>query len=298
MNKWIEFNNYINHILENNYSEKKLIQECNKLKNQLFNNNKFYPLHLGQFFKVLKTCNLDKDKNNILDHGCGGARSLLFLAFKGYKNLWGVDISFKNDFELEKINKLLNVSSGRKIDAAPRILQYDGSNLPFMKNYFNFIFSQQVIEHIPDKNYINYIKDEYRTLSENGIIYHQIPHRLIPFEAHTKSWFIHLFPKNVASKLYKIFAVDIKNTKKMLFLRWPNTIKQDFTMIFGSVNIITHNRLKNYVNSGEFSKTTGLIRKFISLIVKTPLLGPCIAKFFSPFVMIELVAKKKLKAKN
>ena len=299
MNKWLQFNKDITYILKNNYSEKELIEKCSKIKKTLFDNNNFYPLHFGQFLKVLNSCGIDKDKINILDHGCGGARSLLFLSFMGYKNLWGVDINFINKFEeeelsLEKINKLLNVSCGRSINEEQRILKYDGSNLPFVNNHFNFIYSQQVIEHIPNKHYINYIKDEYRTLSDNGISYHQIPHRLIPFEAHTKSWLIHYFPKHIATKLYKIFAVDIEYTTRMLFLRMPNIIKNDFKVVFGSVDLITHKRLKNYVNSGEFSKITGLIRKLISLLVKIPFFGFFIAKILSQFVMMELIARKKL----
>ena len=292
MSKWSQFNKHINFILENNFSEQKLIEECDILKDKLFYNNNFDPLHLGQFFKILSSVNIDMNNINILDHGCGGARSLLFLAFKGYKNLWGVDVDFENDFELKKLNKLLNIATGRSIDAEQRIFQYDGSNLPFSKNYFNFIYSQQVIEHISDKNYFNYIKDEHRTLSQNGTIYHQVPHRLCPFEAHSKSWLIHWFPKNIAEKLYNILSIDVENTKKMLFLRWPNIIKNDFTNIFGTVNIITHNRLKDYVNNGEFSKASALIRKSISLLVKIPLFGFLLANILSPFFMLELVAKK------
>ena len=293
MNKWNEFNKHISYILKNNFSEQKLIEECTILKKKLFYNENFYPLHHGQLFKILSNVNLDKNNIHILDHGCGGGRSLLFLAFKGYKNLWGVDVDFQDDLELKKLNKLLNIATGRGIDAEQRIYDYDGSNLPFSKNYFNFIFSQQVIEHIPDKSYLNYIKDEFRTLSQNGIIYHQIPHRLTPFEAHSKSWLIHWFPEGIAEKLYRIFSIDVENTKKMLFLRWPNIIKNDFTNVFGHVNIVTHNRLKNYINNGEFSKTTALIRKTICFLVKIPLLGFLFASIISPFFMLELVAKKK-----
>ena len=40
--------------------------------------------------------------------------------------------------------------------------------------FFNFIFSQQVIEHVKDNLLNSYISEEKRTLRTNGIVLHQI----------------------------------------------------------------------------------------------------------------------------
>ena len=62
-----------------------------------------------------------------------------------------------------------------------------------------------------------------RILKDNGLLYHQIPHRLVLYESHTKVWLLHWLPK----KLFKVFFK--KNKAKFienhLFLDWPWKIK-------------------------------------------------------------------------
>ena len=293
MDPWKQFKSGINNIVKNDLSENQVRNDYNYLKNKLSFNKNFSPGHFGQLFFVLNNFKKDKNKISILDHGCSGSISLLFMAMKGYKNLWGVDIDFGNEERLKRLNNLLNIATGRDINSQQRIFLYDGQKLPFTNNYFDFIFSQQVIEHIPKENYLNYLKEEHRTLSENGIVYHQIPHRLVPFEAHTKSWFIHWFPQRISIKLYKIFSINIVETSKYLFLRWPGKLKNDFANTIGPVEIITHKRLNRYVNYGELSYISKFLRKSLSCLAKTPLIGIFLAKMMSPFTMMELVAKKK-----
>ena len=48
---------------------------------------------------------------------------------------------------------------------------------------FDFIFSQQVVEHVDDDYIEAFLDEEVRVLSESGIVYHQIPHRWTPWES-------------------------------------------------------------------------------------------------------------------
>ena len=72
-----------------------------------------------------------------------------------------------------------------------RIKTYNGKKINFNDNSFDYIFSQQVIEHVESNLLESYLSEEKRILKKNGLVFHQIPHRLGPFEGHTKKWFIH-----------------------------------------------------------------------------------------------------------
>ncbi len=52
----------------------------------------------------------------------------------------------------------------------PRLLAYDGRNVPFKDGVFDFIYSCYVIQHMSKVNGINMIKEAARTLKPNGKI--------------------------------------------------------------------------------------------------------------------------------
>ena len=91
--------------------------------------------------------------------------------------------SKKKDF-LKDICKLEN----------ERIFNYDGKNLPFENNKFDLLISQQVLEHVKYDEKENTIKEQSRVMKNNAYAYFQIPHILVPYEAHTKTWLIHWLP--------------------------------------------------------------------------------------------------------
>ena len=70
----------------------------------------------------------------------------------------------------------------------------DGKILPFKDNYFDFIISAQVIEHLTDSEINTYYSEEERTLKENGLVYHELPHKLMLYDSHSRFWLLHLFP--------------------------------------------------------------------------------------------------------
>ncbi len=68
---------------------------------------------------------------------------------------------------------------------------YDGKNLPLRDNSFDKILSQQVLEHcffIED-----YYQEAARVLKSKGHMDISFPHRFVPFDSHSRAWFVHWF---------------------------------------------------------------------------------------------------------
>ena len=198
----------------------------------------------------------------ILDHGCGNGLTIIFLLMKGYKNVCGIDISTTKAFNKRKIqlNKLLSAINGKGKD---RIINYNGKKIPFKKEYFE------------------------------GFIFHQIPHRLGPYEGHTKKWIIHWFPK----KIHRFFLRKNKNNLHLvnnsLFLRWPWHLKKKFNQYFHDISNITRYRLVYDVESKELTKTENFIRKKLIRLFRLPLLGSFFSNIAVYFFQLEIVAYKK-----
>ena len=185
-NKWILFNKCIEDLRKGNITNTGIKKKWLIIKNDF---KDYKPAHLIAFLETLNN-NKITINSRILDHGCGSGLTLFFLALNGYKNIWGIDVNNTKEFNLRKksFNKILRIILNSKED---RIINYNGKKIPFKSNYFDFIFSQQVIEHVENKYFNHYLAEEKRTLNKNGIVLHQIPHRLGPFEGHTKKWLIH-----------------------------------------------------------------------------------------------------------
>ncbi|MCP4625694.1 MAG: class I SAM-dependent methyltransferase [bacterium] len=91
---------------------------------------------------------------NLLDLGCGAGNSVtLFKSINPHICWFGVDIE--------------NSPEGKnRTGAHDKLSTYDGINLPYENNFFDFIYTQQVFEHVryPDA----LLKDIYRVLRPGG----------------------------------------------------------------------------------------------------------------------------------
>jgi ubiquinone/menaquinone biosynthesis C-methylase UbiE len=125
------------------------------------------------------TSKLDYDKKNdcALDFGCGVGRFTRPLAFR-FKTYYGVDIS---DTMIKK------AKSYHKDLSNCNFLVNDKENLEcFPDNFFDFIFSNLVLQHIPDQSLIrSYILEFIRVLKKGGILIFQLLN------------YIHLVTKNM-----------------------------------------------------------------------------------------------------
>ena len=287
MNKWLLFQNSINDLVESNQSKKAIKEKWASIKD---NFKDYKPSHLLSVINLLEQSR-EGLKSKILDHGCGAGHSLFFLASKGYTNIWGIDINQSKSFIIRKkaCNRIFKVILNTKSN---RIANYNGKKINFKNNTFDYIFSQQVIEHVHNTFLDRYISEESRILKNNGLVLHQIPHRLGPFEGHTKKWFIHWLPRKLHYYFLKDNNQNLNLVKTALFLRWPWELKSYFYKYFKKVDNIVHMRLKQDIYSGEYSVKEKIIRKILVFLFKLPIIGVILIKIFSPFFQLEILIRK------
>ena len=101
----------------------------------------------------------------ILDFGCGDGCGVRYLSEKGFTNVYGCDLELLNTEE----QNIFLIEQPYK--------------LPFEDNYFDFIYSSQVFEHI--KDYSLSLSEIRRVLKPNGFSLHIFPPKWRLVEAHT-----------------------------------------------------------------------------------------------------------------
>ena len=159
----------------------------------------------------------------LLDHGCGGGMTLMFLAALGYTDVFGVDVGGDRTPQ----NRWARVALGYEDD---RFVIYDGSRLPLADASIDIVFSQQVLEHVAPKVFASYYEEEARVLKEGGLAIHQVPHRLVPYESHLRLWGWHMLPPMLRDPVLKKRGIEWPSH---LHLRWPSAHKRMAAAIIG-----------------------------------------------------------------
>lgn len=128
-------------------------------------------MHLPPIFRVLYQKNISLPTNaRILDFGCGAGNTVQKLCELGF-NAYGVDINFKDG---QYVQALIAQGRLKKIN--------DDGSLPFSDDYFDIIFSEQVLEHVQDHYLV--AREISRVLKVNAYSIHKFPSRLRPIESH------------------------------------------------------------------------------------------------------------------
>ena len=230
------------------------------------------PEHLTLILRTLtkQTGDLAQGQVAILDHGCGSGMTLMVLAALGYSNVFGVDVGGN----LTALNRIGREILGHQED---RFLVYAGDILPLADASIDFIVSQQVLEHVRPAVYERYYGEEARVLRPGGCVYHQVPHRLVPFESHTRTWMLHYMPRSLFLASLRLLQGDLRGVDAHLYLRWPWRHRLMARRLIGPCQDVTVDRLRAVRNFENYDGVAGL-RKLIDRAIDAPLVGGVLAR--------------------
>ena len=219
----------------------------------------------------------------ILDHGCGGGFALLYLLALGYTEIYGVDLTSNED--KKTWNELCAEVSGLP---ERRFRYYDGTRLPFENDSFDIVFSTQVVEHIEQRFWDIYFSEEARVLKPGGRAFHEIPHRLSPYDSHTQTWFVHYLPRPIHQRFYRLSG---RGPEDIHYLRLPSTIEKTLRRHIGRTENLTMRAFLANADPETYDGPSGL-RRFVHAACSFPVLGPIARIVMGPFIMYRLVAIK------
>ena len=217
---------------------------------------------------------------SILDYGCGTGILNLLLLLKGYSNVHGVDV-------VEKFNN--KILKNFNFEKASFKLVVGEERLPFDDASFDVISSSLVLEHVKDIDF--YYSEAARVLKTGGVCFFNFPHRLKPYDSHSRCWFIHYFPKPLRKILWDMFARQSgAYLNDYLFLRSVSEHKRIARKYFGHVENISVTRMKkkNFVNYNGNSK----VRHFAANLMDLRYVGDIFAKVFTLHASTDLYLKK------
>lgn len=126
--------------------------------------------------KIIRIIDI-KDKR-ILDQGCGeGVWLTQFMKYTDSSNVFGVDI------DPEGIKEFISSNE----DISPNNLKVcPAEKLDFPDNYFDIVFSNEVLEHVEDDK--KAVHEVIRVLKPGGYFVVFTPNRGWPFETHGMFW--------------------------------------------------------------------------------------------------------------
>ena len=220
----------------------------------------------------------------ILDHGCGGGITLLYLLAQGYTGIYGIDVGDPRPMWNPLLSEVFAIDE-------PRFLVYDGGVLPLADEQFDLIFSQQVVEHVRDEFIDTYYAEEGRVLKPGGMVFHEVPHRLYPYDSHTRTWFIHMFPHGIRRQLYRLTKNDPDYVDAMLHLRLPGFHRR---MLRRHIGPFTDQTLERFLGLEDLSEFHGPrnLRRLARSIMTAPLIGPPATAALKNLIQMDTVAVK------
>ncbi len=245
------------------------------------------PYHLAILLNRIEQYRGARQKSEIaiFDHGCGGGLTLLYLAARGYTNIYGNDVGGDHSMQNRIAAEILRHSS-------PRFTIDDGKTIPLPDSAIDIVFSQQVLEHVDDVAIESYFAEERRVLKAAGWAIHQIPHRLTPYDSHTQKWLIHYFPRPLHRALGRLFGTPIPDH---LHLRWPWFHRRALKRHLGSCQDLTLERLKS-VTTPDYYDGSIRLRRLISTMITLPLIGLVAGALLRHFVMLETLSVRSGRA--
>lgn len=223
------------------------------------------------------------DSVKILDHGCGGGFVLLYLLAIGYSGIHGIDVETNEPVPIW--NDFCRDIAGLK---EQRFYTYDGQKMPFDDALFDIVFSTQVIDHVEDRFWESYFSEEARVLKPGGTVFHEIPHRLGPYESHTNTWLVHYLPRPIHGRIYSLTG---RGGPTSHYLRFPSTIRRALRKYVGPTR---EHALPAFLKNSEPEDFDGPshLRRAVYNACNVPILGSIIQAAIRPMLMMRISATK------
>lgn len=229
-----------------------------------------------------------RDAIVILDHGTGTAINILYLAALGYTNVWGANVVEKAQAQNRVFREVLGLTEDR-------IFIYDGALLPLDDDSVDLVLSQQVVEHVPDAVLDTYYAEEGRILRSGGVALHQVPHRWMPYDGHTRTWFMTFLPKGLRNAVWPRLAANPEQIGTYLFLRDRADHFDRLERYIGATNDHSLSRIDS-LRTGRDREGGGLsrtLRKLLGTMMSIPLIGRVLRAAIRPISMLETVSVKR-----
>lgn len=137
----------------------------------------------------------------ILDVGCGNGELIKYLSMalkacnlKCNFEIYGLDVIDygvqRSGFEIEMLRQLNEFDSTINWLNRVKLITYD-EDWPFQSQYFDFVISNQVLEHV--QNHTHFFAQQNRVLNELGVALHLFPLKEVWYEGHLYLFFAHWF---------------------------------------------------------------------------------------------------------
>ncbi len=148
-----------------------------------------------------------------------------------------------------------------------------------------------MLEHVRPDVLDAYYAEEGRVLKPGGLAFHQVPHRLVPYDSHSRTWFIHYFPRPLARRLYGLVGRDGRYLQSFIFLRGPWAHRRRARRYIGPVEDLTVARFRNLRDLEGYDGPKRL-RRALGVLARLPALGTAFALLLRNFVMLDTLAVK------
>jgi SAM-dependent methyltransferase len=125
----------------------------------------------------------------VLDFGCGRGDAVVHLLSLGYR-AHGCDLAEASEALADARRNV--AAAGFDPDEAIGTIR--GGHAPFPDEGFDFVFSQEVLEHVVDLH--RFVAEIARLTAPGGGGFHVFPARLRPIEGHLLMPCVHFLPKN------------------------------------------------------------------------------------------------------
>jgi len=129
--------------------------------------------------------------NRMLEVGCGSGFIATYFSLLGYG---------------QQGTHAVDIADERQVTEGFQFERVQGTTLPFSDEYFDFIISNHVVEHVGSTdNQVHHLDEIFRCLEPGGTLYFAVPNRWRLIEPHYKLPLLSWLPDKVASAYVRLF---------------------------------------------------------------------------------------------